>query len=123
MRAWRRSPGESEGDRQAHIEECRRRFRESGLPLFDEDFSASTNVFNRAAPLLALVFLGEMLGAIQLDWSLAANSPRSRAGLRSCSAAAMAHQPLPRPARRLAARGTSAGSSWPRSSSSQRSCR
>jgi hypothetical protein len=30
-------------------------------------------VFNRAVPLLALVFLGEMLGAIQLDWSPLAN--------------------------------------------------
>ena len=61
------------GDREERIEECRRRFRESGLPLLDEDFSASTNVFNRAAPLLALVILGEMLGAIQLEWSLLGN--------------------------------------------------
>ncbi len=65
--------GETDGDRQARIDQCRHRFRESGLPLFDEDFSASTNVFNRAAPLLALVFIGEMLGAIRLDWSPAAN--------------------------------------------------
>lgn len=63
----------SEAERQRRIEECRRRFRESGLPLLDDDFSASTNVFNRAAPLLALVFLGEMLGAVQREWSLIAN--------------------------------------------------
>lgn len=49
------------------------RFHKAGLPLFDEDFKASTDVFNRAFPLLALVFLGEIFGAVNLDWSLAAN--------------------------------------------------
>jgi hypothetical protein len=46
-----------------------RRFRRAGLPLFVEGFSASTDVFNRAAPLLGLVFIGELLGAGQLDWT------------------------------------------------------
>lgn len=46
-----------------------RQFRRAGLPLFVEGFSASTDVFNRAAPLLGLVFIGELLGAGQLDWS------------------------------------------------------
>ena len=46
-----------------------RRFRRAGLPLFVEGFSASTDVFNRAAPLLGLVFLGELLGAGKLEWS------------------------------------------------------
>ena len=46
-----------------------RRFRRAGLPMFVEGFSASTDVFNRAAPLLGLVFIGEILGAGQLDWS------------------------------------------------------
>jgi len=68
-------------DRDARIDECRARFRDSGLPLFDEDFSASSNVFNRAAPLLVLVFVGEMLGAIDLDWSLEANVGAALAGL------------------------------------------
>jgi hypothetical protein len=36
--------------------------------MFVEGFSASTDVFNRAAPFLGLVFLGEILGAGQLDW-------------------------------------------------------
>jgi hypothetical protein len=67
--------------RDARIEACRERFQSSGLPLFDEDFSASTNVFNRAAPLLVLVFVGEMLGAIDLDWSLWANVGAALAGL------------------------------------------
>ncbi len=46
-----------------------RQFRRAGLPLFVEGFSASTDVFNRAAPLLGLVFLAELLGAGQLDWT------------------------------------------------------
>jgi hypothetical protein len=46
-----------------------RQFRRAGLPLFVEGFSASTDVFNRAAPLLGLVFIGELLGAGQLDWT------------------------------------------------------
>ncbi|HEY3001645.1 MAG TPA: hypothetical protein VGJ44_04790 [Kribbellaceae bacterium] len=46
-----------------------RRFRRSGLPLFIEDYSATHDVFTRAAPLFLLVFLLEMLGAISLDWS------------------------------------------------------
>ncbi len=76
-------------DRQARIDSCRRRFREAGLPLLDEDFSASTNVFNRAAPLLALVFLGEMLGAVQLEWSLLANLAAIAGGLAILLAAGM----------------------------------
>lgn len=71
----------TEAEREARIDACRTRFRQAGLPLFDEDFSASTSVFNRAAPLLALVFLGEMLGAIKLDWSLAANLGAIAGGL------------------------------------------
>lgn len=51
------------------LQEYEQRFRRAGLPLFSEDFTASRDVFNRAAPLLGLVFLGEMLGAGQLDWT------------------------------------------------------
>jgi hypothetical protein len=50
------------------LEEYERSFRRAGLPLFAEDFSAAEDVFNRAAPLLGLVFFGELLGAIDLDW-------------------------------------------------------
>lgn len=71
----------TEAERDARIDACRTRFKEAGLPLLDEEFSASTNVFNRAAPLLALVFFGEMLGAIQLDWSLWANVAAALGGL------------------------------------------
>jgi hypothetical protein len=57
-------------DRRADYE---RRFRRAGLPLLIDDFSASTNVFNRVVPLLVFVFLAEMLGAISLDWPVLAN--------------------------------------------------
>ena len=50
-----------------------RRFRRAGLPLFIEGYSASSDVFNRAVPLLGLVFIGQMLGAVKLDWPVAAN--------------------------------------------------
>ena len=50
-----------------------RRFRAAGLPLLTEDYSAREDVFTRAVPLLALVFIAELLGAIQLDWPLWAN--------------------------------------------------
>ena len=54
-----------------------RRFRRAGLPLFIEDTSAREDVWTRAAPLLALVFVGELLGAI--DSTAPARQPRRRA--------------------------------------------
>jgi hypothetical protein len=51
------------------VEELERGFRRAGLPLFVEGFSASTDVFNRAAPLLGIILVAELLGAGQLDWS------------------------------------------------------
>ena len=71
----------TEAERDARIAACRTRFKQAGLPLFDEEFSASTNVFNRTAPLLVLVFLGEMLGAIRLEWSPLANLGAALGGL------------------------------------------
>ncbi|MEK6278199.1 MAG: hypothetical protein AABM29_09325 [Actinomycetota bacterium] len=53
----------------AELVEYERRFRQAGLPLFIEDRSAREDIFNRAAPFLGIVFVGEMLGAGQLDWS------------------------------------------------------
>ena len=55
------------------IADYERRFRRAGLPLFVEDFSASASVFNRVVPLLGLVFMGELLGAVDLSWSPLAN--------------------------------------------------
>jgi hypothetical protein len=50
-----------------------RQFRRAGLPLFIEDWSARTDAFNRAFPLLALVFVVELLGAMDLDWPVGLN--------------------------------------------------
>ena len=58
-----------------------RRFRRAGLPLFIEDYSATEDIFTRAAPLLALVFMGEMLGAIDKDWPLLQNLAAALGGL------------------------------------------
>lgn len=55
------------------LERYEQRFRRAGLPLFVEDWSARTDAFNRAFPLLALVFVAELLGALDFAWSLAAN--------------------------------------------------
>lgn len=63
------------------VEEYERQFRRAGLPFFIEDYSATRDVFTRAVPLLTLVFLGEMLGAIKLDWPLLANIGAALAGL------------------------------------------
>ncbi|GAA0610991.1 hypothetical protein HPO96_30070 [Kribbella sandramycini] len=50
----------------AELAQYERQFRRAGLPLFIEDFSPTHDIFNRAAPLLTLVFLTEMLGATSL---------------------------------------------------------
>jgi hypothetical protein len=63
------------------VEDYERQFRRAGLPAFIDDYSASRDVFTRAAPLLTLVFLGEMLGAIDLDWSPLANVAAAAGGL------------------------------------------
>jgi len=49
------------------------RFRKAGLPLLIEDYSAREDIFTRALPLLTLVLVAELLGAIDLAWSLGAN--------------------------------------------------
>ena len=54
-------------------EEYERRFRRAGLPLFIAGHSAATDAFNRGVPFLTLVFAGELLGALNLDWSPLAN--------------------------------------------------
>jgi hypothetical protein len=61
--------------------EYEQRFRRAGLPLFIADRSAATDVFNRAVPLLGLVFLVEMLGALNLEWSPLANLAALAGGL------------------------------------------
>ncbi|HET6447666.1 MAG TPA: hypothetical protein VFG31_01055 [Conexibacter sp.] len=60
-------------ERSEQLAEYERRFRRAGLPLLSEDFSARSDVFNRAFPLLALVLLAELLAALDVDWSPLAN--------------------------------------------------
>lgn len=63
------------------LAEYERRFRRSGLPLFIEDYSASEDIFTRAAPFLALVFVGEMVGATELEWPVLLNIGAALSGL------------------------------------------
>lgn len=63
------------------LAEYERRFRRAGLPLLIEDYDARAESLTRAAPLLTLVFLGEMLGAVDLEWSLPANIAAALGGL------------------------------------------
>lgn len=58
-----------------------RRFRRAGLPLFIDDYSAREDVWTRVTPVLALVFLGQLLGAIDRDWSTAENLAALAGGL------------------------------------------
>ena len=51
------------------IADFERRFRRAGLPNLIEGYSATEDVFTRALPFLGLVFVVEMLGAINLDWN------------------------------------------------------
>lgn len=69
-----------EGD-SAKLAEYERGFRRAGLPLFIAGRSAASDVFNRAVPLLGLVFLGETLGALDLEWSPLANVAAMAGGL------------------------------------------
>lgn len=48
-------------------------FLRRGMPHFISGYSATEDIWTRAAPLLALVFLAELLGAVNLEWPLWAN--------------------------------------------------
>lgn len=61
------------GDSATELKHLEDRFRRAGLPLFIAGRSAATDVFNRAVPFMGLVFLVEIMGALNLDWSIAAN--------------------------------------------------
>jgi hypothetical protein len=65
----------------AELADYERRFRRAGLPLFIEDYSAREDVWTRAAPFFVFVFIGEMLGAIDLDWPILANVGAALGGL------------------------------------------
>ena len=61
-------------ERTRRLRELERGFRHAGLPLLAEDYRATEDVFTRAIPLLTLVFVLELLGAINLDWKPLANA-------------------------------------------------
>ena len=63
------------------VADYERQFRRAGLPLFIENYSATGDIFTRAVPVLAFVFIAEMLGAISLDWSPLANVAAALGGL------------------------------------------
>jgi len=50
-----------------------RRFRRAGLPLLIEDYSATEDIFTRAVPALAVLFLLQVVNGVNLDWPLWAN--------------------------------------------------
>ncbi len=49
-------------------------FLRRGVPHFIHDYSATTDVLTRALPLLVLVFLAEVVGAVNEGWPLWANA-------------------------------------------------
>jgi hypothetical protein len=51
-----------------------RRFRHAGLPMLVEDRTAREDVWTRAAPVLAVVLVVEVLLAVNLDWPPWANA-------------------------------------------------
>ncbi|TDO49097.1 hypothetical protein EV643_10666 [Kribbella sp. VKM Ac-2527] len=57
------------------------RFRRAGLPLFIEDYSPTHDIFNRATPVLVLVFIAELVGATSLEWEPWQNLLAGLAGL------------------------------------------
>jgi len=48
-------------------------FHRAGLPLLIEGREADTEVWNRAFPLLALVFLAQLTNGLNFDWGVLAN--------------------------------------------------
>lgn len=58
---------------EARREAYERGFRRAGVPLFIVGYSAASDVFTRAVPVLAIVFLIQVIGAVDPDWPLVAN--------------------------------------------------
>lgn len=61
--------------------EYERAFRKAGLPLLIEDYSPAEDIFNRAVPVLGLVFFAELLAVLNRDWSPLVNLMAVAAGL------------------------------------------
>ena len=67
------SSGPAEQSGEAVLARTERWFVSQGLPHFIDDYSASRDIFTRAVPLLTLIFLFEVFGALNLDWVWWAN--------------------------------------------------
>ncbi len=65
----------------ADLSAYERDFRRAGLPLLIEDYTAREDIFTRAVPLLTLVFVAEMLGAVSFDFSFLGNVGAALGGL------------------------------------------
>ena len=63
-----------EADEGAAVAATERWFLRRGIPHFIEDYSAGEDVFTRALPVLALVLLAQLVGAVNLDWPWWANT-------------------------------------------------
>ena len=55
------------------VERTERWFVAQGLPHFIAEYSATQDIFTRALPLLTVIFVFEVLGALNLDWVWWAN--------------------------------------------------
>lgn len=63
------------------LENYERAFRRAGLPLLIEDYSPAEDIFNRAVPLLGLVFFAEILAVLNRDWPPLVNLAAMLSGL------------------------------------------
>src|SRR6478672_10884001 len=59
--------------REERMADLERRFRRAGLPLFIHDYTAAEDVFTKALPFLAVVFVALVLSALNLKWGFWAN--------------------------------------------------
>jgi hypothetical protein len=66
---------------QRTLEGYERRFRRSGLPWFIENYTAAEDIFTRAAPLLGIVFVLQVLNAFNEDFSTWQNAGALVGGL------------------------------------------
>src|SRR5690606_3361502 len=62
------------------VHETERWFLRRGIPHFIEDYRAGEDVFTRALPILALVFIVEVAGAASLGWTWWQNASAVAAG-------------------------------------------
>lgn len=71
---WQPTASATEGsDLAALRQEYERGFRRAGLPLFIEDYSATSDVFTRAVPALGFFFVIQVLSAVNPEFSAVAN--------------------------------------------------